>query len=240
MMLRVAVVSPVRIYLEGLAQLLNAEDGVGLVESASAVEAAASLLKPAQVDVVLVDMTGGMAGERGLDALRGLVLATGLPCVVLGIPDRAADVVAYAEAGIAGYVTNDHSFTDLLGTLRAATRGEFSCGAGVAAGLVGRLAALAAERRVQAVPALTHRELEILALIESGCPNKEIARLLHIQLTTVKNHVHNVLEKLGVRGRDEAAAVARRHQLIPPALAGGSGSAVDRFRILAAQPHPLG
>lgn len=217
--IRVVVISPVRIYLQGLAQLLDGEDGLQLVGTAADVVAAQSLLAGADVDVVLLDTTGDMAGEAGLDALYRLGENTTVPCVVLGISDRAADVVAYAEAGIAGYVTNENSFTDLVDTLRSATRGEFSCQAGVAAGLVGRLAALARVHRGVRAPKLTSRELQIVALIESGHANKEIARLLHIQLTTVKNHVHNVLEKLGVGSRSEVAAAVRGFRMTLPAPA---------------------
>ena len=216
--IRVAVISPVRVYVQGLACLLDLATDVELAGTASGVDGAAELLARAPADVILLDMTGDMAGARGLAALHRLSDTTAVPCVVLGIPDRPAEVVACAEAGIAGYVTNDHDFTDLVATLRSATRGEFACQASVAAGLVGRLAALARDRRPTAGPSLTSRELEIVALIESGCSNKEIARLLHIQLTTVKNHVHNILEKLGVRGRDEAvAAVRRQYWSIPDA-----------------------
>lgn len=64
-------------------------------------------------------------------------------------------------------------------------------------------------------PPLTARELEIVALIDAGLSNKEIAARLHIQLTTVKNHVHNILEKLAVRRRTEAVATVRRHRMLP-------------------------
>ena len=210
--IRIVVISPVRVYLQGLAHLLRVDDGVDLVGTAPGVDEAVTLLGRAHVDVILLDMTGDMAGERGLGALHLLAGITQIPLVVLGIPDRVADVVACAEAGIAGYVTNENSFTDLVGTLRSATRGEFSCAAEVAAGLVGRLATLARSHPRSPAAQLTSRELEIVALIESGFSNKEIARELHIQLTTVKNHVHNLLEKLGVGRRDDAVAAVRRHQ----------------------------
>lgn len=227
--IRVAVISPVRIYLQGLTHLLEAEEDVRLVGTAPGVGAAAALLAGADVDVVLLDMTGEMAGGPGLDALYRLAEHTAAPCVVLGIPGRPDDVVACAEAGIAGYATNESSFTDLVDALRSATRGEFSCQAGVAAGLVGRLAALARVHRGARAPKLTSRELQIVALIESGHANKEIARLLHIQLTTVKNHVHNVLEKLGVGSRAEVAAAVRGFRMTLPAPAGGSGSRSGPF-----------
>jgi len=214
--IRVVVISGVRICLQGLAHLLRAEEGFELTGSAPEVEASVPLLQQGPVDVVLLDMTGDMAGEHGLDALRRLARITPAPLVVLGIPDRAAEVVACAEAGIAGYVTNEDSFADLAGTLRAATRGECGRQASATAGLVVRLADFARERRESPVSHLTGRELEVVALIDSGLSNKQIAGRLHIQLTTVKNHVHNVLEKLGVGRRSEAAAAVRQHQLLSP------------------------
>jgi len=209
--IRVAVISPVRIYVQGLAHLLAAESGIELAGTAPGVEAA---LDQRDIDVFLLDMTGSPGG-RGLDALHALTEATRVPVVVLGIPDRTAEVVACAEAGIAGYVTTENSFAELVGTIRSATRGEFSCQASIAAGLVSRLAALAQDRRRSPVANLTARELEIITLIESGFSNKEIARCLRIQLTTVKNHVHNILDKLGATRRTEVAARLRRHQMLP-------------------------
>ncbi|ONI76279.1 hypothetical protein ALI144C_37100 [Actinosynnema sp. ALI-1.44] len=221
------MVSPVRIYRQGLAHLLDIEDGFELVGSASGVDTAVALLRQPKVDVVLLDMTGDMAGSHGLETLHRLAGLSDVPCVVMGIPERTADVVSYAEAGIAGYVTNENSFTDLLDTLRSASRGEFACKGSVAAGLVERLSVLARERRAVPLPQLTAREQEIAVLLESGLSNKQIAGLLHVQLTTVKNHVHNILEKLGVRGRAEAADMVRRHRLAEARSGSLKGSNTD-------------
>jgi two-component system, NarL family, nitrate/nitrite response regulator NarL len=210
--MRVVVISEVRIYRQGLAQLFGAEDGVELAGTVPQVADVSAVLGRAEGDVILLDMTGERGGERGMAALRQLTGDTDVPVVVLGIPDRPDEVVACAEAGIAGYVTNENSFDELVSTLRAATRGEFSCQARIAAGLVLRLAALARERRRSPVAQLTTRELEIVTLIDSGFSNKQIASRLHIQLATVKNHVHNILDKLGVNGRGEAAAAVRRYR----------------------------
>jgi two-component system, NarL family, nitrate/nitrite response regulator NarL len=210
--MRVVVVSPVRIYRQGLGRLLEGEDGVELTGTVDEAAAVAPLLDRPGVDVVLLDMTGDLAGRAGLAVLRAIAETTDVPVVALGIPDRASDVVACAEAGMAGYVSNESTFDDLVDTLRAATRGEFACKARVTAGIVLRLAALARERRRTPVTHLTSRELEIVTLIDSGFSNKEIASHLSIQLATVKNHVHNILDKLGVQRRGEAAAAVRRYQ----------------------------
>jgi DNA-binding NarL/FixJ family response regulator len=213
--IRVLVISPVRIYLEGLTQLLRAEAGIELTGTAATVPEAVPVLHRSPVDVVLLDLTTDMAECRGVDTIHQLTEATVLPVVVLGIADRPAEVVAYAEAGIAGYVTTDDAFADLVSTVRSASRGEFSCHGRVAAGLVVRLATLSRERRRTPAANLTARELEVVTLIELGLSNKEIARRLSIQLTTVKNHVHNILEKLGVSRRSEAVARLRGYQMPP-------------------------
>jgi two-component system, NarL family, nitrate/nitrite response regulator NarL len=197
---RVAVISPVRIHLHGVTRLLRQEPGITVTGTAR---------EPAMfdsADVILLDV----AGARGIDTLRELSAMTAVPIVVLGIRDRPGEVVDYAEAGIAGYVTDEHTVDDLVAAVRSAHQGEFSCPASVAAGLAARLTLRAREHRRSPLSQLTARERQILTLIESGSSNKEIARRLHIQLTTVKNHVHNILRKLDVRGRGEAAATARR------------------------------
>src|SRR5689334_9884140 len=176
--IRIVVVSTVRIYMQGLAHLLQAEPGVELVGTADGVERAVPLLDRGGVDVVLLDLTGDLGDGDGLARLHRMTAATTAPVVVLGIPDRPADVVACAEAGIAGFVTTEHTFADLVGTVRAASRGEFACHGQVGAGLVRRLATLAQERRRPPASPLTAREQEVVTLIESGFSNKEIARRL--------------------------------------------------------------
>jgi DNA-binding NarL/FixJ family response regulator len=90
------------------------------------------------------------------------------------------------------------------------TRGEFLCSPGTAATLLRRVAALAAERHTADNGArLTPREQQVVRLIDEGLSNKEIARRLSIEVRTVKNHVHSILEKLQVRRRGEAAARMR-------------------------------
>jgi DNA-binding NarL/FixJ family response regulator len=130
--------------------------------------------------------------------------------VALGISGEEADVLPLAEAGIAGWLTREASVEDLCETVASAAAGEAVCSPRIAASLLRRVAALAADRRLgpTATP-LTRRQREILALIDEGLSNKEIARRLSIELATVKNHVHNILEKLQVRRRAEAAALVR-------------------------------
>jgi two-component system nitrate/nitrite response regulator NarL len=159
-------------------------------------------------DVVLVDTTvDGM-----LDLVRALTTASPPARVVaLALPERSSEVVACAEAGALGYVTEDASIADLVATVEGVVRGEMRCSPRITATLLRRIAVLAADARTAApVTNLTSRELEVLALLGEGLSNKQIAQRLCIELATAKNHVHRILEKLRVGRRGEASAYFHR------------------------------
>jgi DNA-binding NarL/FixJ family response regulator len=123
--------------------------------------------------------------------------------------DEAA-IVACAEAGVAGYHLRTDSLDDLLILVSKLLDGESYCSPKVSAILLKRLSALAARRQPEAMElVLTAREIQILRLLEMGLSNRDIADRLCIALHTVKNHVHSVLNKLGVSTRAEAAAYSR-------------------------------
>ncbi|WP_460357421.1 LuxR C-terminal-related transcriptional regulator [Mycobacterium sp. ZZG] len=120
--------------------------------------------------------------------------------------DDESEIIACAEAGVAGYHLRSQSLGELLTVVGDVAAGESSCSPSITAVLMRRLAAIASERSGPAEPDLTTREMEILRMLEMGLTNRDIADELYITLHTVKNHVHSVLNKLGVRSRGEAAA----------------------------------
>jgi two-component system nitrate/nitrite response regulator NarL len=129
--------------------------------------------------------------------------------VAFAVRDLETDVLACAEAGVSTYVGPESSVEDLVGAIRCALRDELCCSARMAAMLFRRVGMLARGSLQLESGLLTRREEEILQCIEQGLSNKEIARTPRIRGTTVKNHVHNVLRKLSVRRRGEAAARLR-------------------------------
>jgi DNA-binding NarL/FixJ family response regulator len=141
--------------------------------------------------------------------------------VALAITESEAGVLACAETGVAGYVTRDASMDEVVATLLAVARGELACPPAIAASLFRHVGTLSARRGEPAPDVLTPREREIVELIEQGLSNKEISRRLSIGLSTVKNHVHNLLEKLHVPRRGAAAARLRE----PEREHAGAGSA---------------
>lgn len=142
---------------------------------------------------------------------QALKLSPDLRVIVLGMTeDDEPEIVACAEAGVAGYHLRTESLEDLLVLIRKVAAGESLCSPRVSAILLRRLSALAS----QSQPAghelvLTAREAQILKMLELGLSNRDIAEQLCIAVHTVKNHVHSLLTKLGVRTRAQAAALSR-------------------------------
>jgi two-component system, NarL family, nitrate/nitrite response regulator NarL len=203
---RIVVLSPIRVYREGLAHVLAQHGSVNVVGAAAGLNELTDLLATATVDVILFDL----AVDGGLATLRRLGSNIEPKVVVLGLSEDDEHIIACARAGIAGYITHDSSLQELMQRIREAIVGEFTCSPRVVARLVHSLTLSAfVENRQSPAVRLTQREREILQLIEQDLSNKEIARQLSIQLATVKNHVHNILEKLAVRRRADAVRATR-------------------------------
>jgi DNA-binding NarL/FixJ family response regulator len=202
----VFILSDVRLFRDGLAQLLLRDTMVAVVGAASARDAGA-LIAQLRPDVVLLDATL-LSGPDCAQRLREVVQGSKIVAFALGELD--ADVIACAEIGISAFVNRDGSHADLLVAIDQARRREFAISPRHASVLLGRIAELAEMRsRTLATAKLTRREREIVPLIERGLSNKEIARQLAIESTTIKNHVHNILTKLQLCRRGEIAAHAR-------------------------------
>lgn len=205
-MIRVFVVSNIRLYREGLNEMLARDGRLEVVGHGCEAPCEQKLLTTA-ADVVLVDM--GI--PDALSSIRRLARGPSRSKVVaIGVSNRSRQVLACAEAGIASYVCRESSLEQLVQAVKGAMRGELDCPPRIAAALVGRLARLAERTTVDGDVYLTPRQLDVARLLDRGLTNQEIADQLHIEVSTVKIHVHNILDKLGVRHRGQA--VARLHQ----------------------------
>jgi two-component system, NarL family, nitrate/nitrite response regulator NarL len=205
----------IRLFREALTELLGREPDLDVRGAAATADECLEAVRACAAEMVLVDCEA----PDTMDALSRLRRLCPPPRVVaLGLPEEEEPLVAYAEAGVSAYVTREDPLAELTATLRAAAHGELRCSSRTAGILMRRVAKLAADRDSYALAAqpihLTRRELEIAALMDAGLPNKQIAQTLQIELPTVKNHVHHILEKLEVGGRGEAAAVLRSQGLI--------------------------
>jgi two-component system, NarL family, nitrate/nitrite response regulator NarL len=203
----VLVLGPVRVFRDGLAQGLASHRSIRVVASLGSPDEAARRVGELGAEVVLIDASG----PDGVVAARVLT-ATGMDAklVAIGASEEDDDVISCAEAGFHAFVSREGGLTDVVTAAERVVRGETVCSPRVAATLLRRVAAGARGGLAEAQPVgLTARELQIVELIDDGLSNKEIAGRLCIEVSTVKNHVHHVLEKLGVRRRAEAAARMR-------------------------------
>ena len=206
-MITVLIVADIRLYREGLAQVVERQAQFRLAGTAADADSALASIQAHPPDVVLVDM----AMPDGTMLVRATrELAPNVKVVALSVAETEGDVCACAEAGVAGYVPRQASLPDFVAALESATRGEALFSPRMAASLLRRVATLAATQpEGLAHIHLTRREREIIQLLDEGLANKDIARRLGIEVATVKNHVHNILDKLQVGRRADAAARVR-------------------------------
>jgi two-component system, NarL family, nitrate/nitrite response regulator NarL len=193
MEIRVMVASEVRLYRDALQRVLQGVAGMAVVGIASSVEEVvkqACRLIPA---VVVIDM----AMVESFAVAQPILRASQLGGVaVLGIPGVPAEVIACLPSAILGYVSRDGTVAVLLDAIRAA----------------GRSVTPVELQGSVSIDGLTGREMEILRLMQQGVSNKTISRELGIELSTVKNHVHSILAKLGVHRRGEAISLLYAHE----------------------------
>ncbi len=208
MTIRVLVATAVRPYRDGLQRILQGAEGIALAGIASTaeqtVEQACKLLP--SVILLDVDMARSLALQK---QLGGTPRFCGV--VILGKPELYSDVVACLPAEVLAFVHRDATVADLLAAIRAAG-GRGHGASRLMPPVPSTLPGVAPRRHPSAIAHLTEREMEILRLMQQGLPNKTISRQLGIELSTVKNHVHSILAKLGAHNRGEAISLLYRYE----------------------------
>jgi two-component system nitrate/nitrite response regulator NarL len=203
---RLLVVAEVRLYREGIRNALAARPLFEVVGAASNADDALKQIASHRPDVVILDM----ATRQSLQIARTIHeqapgITPEVKIVAFGVEELEGDVLACAEAGLAGYVPFDASVDDLAERVESVARGELMCTPKIAAALFRKMHGRrdAADGSPDAL-GLTTREREVLVLMNGGFSNKEIATQLCIEVCTVKNHVHHILDKLQVSSRAQA------------------------------------
>lgn len=213
---RVLLVDDQALFREALATLLDVRDDIEVVGEAADGDEALRRAAALSPDVVLMDLRmpvlDGVAATRRLRVERPEVRV-----IALTTFDDDEEVFAALRAGAVGYLLKDVSSERLVEAIGAASRGESVLQPSVAAKVIARFAQLpdeATPRPQPLVVPLSDRELEIVRLLADGRSNREIATALFLAEGTVKNHVTNVLAKLGARDRTQAALRARSLGLV--------------------------
>jgi DNA-binding NarL/FixJ family response regulator len=205
----ILVASDVRLFREALAESLSRQSDWTLVGTADSCQQLVGLLETHPADIVVFDaaLSGALKLVRRCAGTR-----PELKFVAVAVTESENEIIACAEAGVAAYLPREGSVDELIVAVRRVRRGELLCSPQVAGSLFRRIAAMSAARaddQAFLAASLTRRELEIVALLDRGFSNKQIAVALNIEVPTVKNHIHRVLEKLQVKRRGEAAARLR-------------------------------
>jgi DNA-binding NarL/FixJ family response regulator len=211
---RVVLVDDHDLFRTGLVTLLT-EQGVHVVGEAGTGEAALRVVRELAPDVVVMDLN--MPGISGVDATREITAVAPLTrVVVLTISADDNDVVDAVMAGACGYLLKDSSIQQLIAGIRAAAAGESLISPQIAGKVLQllRVQGTGGEKAEPMATTLSDRELEVLKLIAIGKDNAEIARDLFISPKTVKNHISNILMKLQIENRIQAAVYAVRSGIV--------------------------
>jgi DNA-binding NarL/FixJ family response regulator len=202
---RVYLISDIRLYREGLNSIPVLQTQLEIVGTGDSGDFLERIL-PLRPDCLLLDLAA--RDSLTIPRLARQVLPA-LRVVAFAVADVDEKVLACAEAGISSYVLQDGSPEDLVAAVLSALRGELVCSPRIAGLIFSRMAILS-NGSVTALSdvQLTPREREIAGLVACNLPNKEIARRLRLGPTTVKNHVHNILQKLNTHRRSD---IARLH-----------------------------
>lgn len=216
--LRVLLADDHQLFREGLANILNAQPDFEVIGQAGDGLEATVMAKELLPDLILMDV--GMPGFDGVEATKEIKEDNSdVVIVVLTIHANDEKLFEAIKNGAQGYLLKSIRSKELLSMLRAAARGE----AAITPALGGRM--LEEFRRLSQRPprlpheeiiALTHREREVLSLVATGATDQEIAEALTISIHTVKSHMRNILAKLQLGHRHEAAQFALQKGLINP------------------------
>ena len=213
-MKRLLVVDDVPLFRAGLASALR-DAGFEVVAEAGGGEAAVTAAEEHQPDLVLLDIL--MPGISGLEVVEKIsAVAPSVKVILLTASESEEDLLVGVKAGARGYVTKEAPFDDLVGALNAVDNG----GAAVSPNMAGKLLDVTRQllRHQELLqsrkPVLTGREIEVLSLVAQGQTSRQIGTLLFISENTVKNHIRNILDKLGLHSRSEAVLYAVREDLI--------------------------
>ncbi len=212
--LRVLIVDDHDLFRSGLRNLLE-EEGVNIIGEAAAGQEALQIVRELAPDVVVMDLN--MPGMGGVEATRHISSIAPLTRVLmLTISDQDNDVIDAILAGACGYLLKDSSIQDLMAGIRAAALGESLISPTIAAKVLQRIRASSSQPEIESTirSELSDREIQVLKLIANGKDNAMIAAELHISPKTVKNHISNILMKLQIENRIQAAVYAVRSGIV--------------------------
>lgn len=213
--MRVMIVDDHVMLREGLISLFEPQPDFEVVGEAGSVEEAIQVVRSTHPDLILMDY--GIPGGSGIDATRAILAEHPETSIVfLTVHEGDDELFGAIRSGAKGYLLKNIPVSKMLAALRGMLRGE----APLSRAMTGRLlaaittAATSSSQHGMRTTTLTEREIQVLQQMATGATNQEIADRLFVSVNTVKNHVHNILEKLDLHDRRTAVRYAREHDLI--------------------------
>ncbi|MGQ9756342.1 MAG: response regulator [Desulfotomaculales bacterium] len=212
--IRVVIADDHALIREGVRKILSLDPRIHVVGEAADGEEAIALIRQQPVDVVLLDVN--MPRKNGIEACR--IIKSEYPqisVIALTIHDQEEYLFEMIRAGVAGYVLKDVNPDTLIRTIIGVAHGESFIPPSLATKVFREFRRLAGQPPGTKYPdELTEREVEVLRLVARGESNRSIARILFISEKTVKNHLTNIFQKIGVTDRTQAAVYTIKHKLI--------------------------
>lgn len=210
--INVVIVDDHPLFRQGVAGILRAEPDIELIGEGASADEAIRLAVDLLPDIILLDITmpgGGLKAAQTITALSPIT-----KIIMLTASEDEDDVTATLKAGARGYILKGVPARELVNIVRAVWTGEAYVTPTLAASLLSAMTR-APKNNLIASPLdqLTEREKQILERVASGDSNKEIGQLLHLSEKTVKHHMTNILQKLQVHNRVEAALLAQKNEL---------------------------
>jgi DNA-binding NarL/FixJ family response regulator len=212
---RIVIADDHPIFRDGLRRLLESEQGFEMVGEAVDAITTVTLVRDRRPDVLLLDVFMPYGG--GIAVLRDLAIdPPPTRIILLTAAIEPGEIVTAVNLGARGIITKDTATALLFKCIERVLAGEYWLGRSAVRDVVQALVAAGAqEGRKTELPPLTRRELEIIAAVVDGASNKEVAERFRLSPQTVKNHLSNIFDKLGVSNRLELALYAVNHQLFP-------------------------
>ncbi|KOP80521.1 LuxR family transcriptional regulator [Lysinibacillus sp. FJAT-14745] len=218
-LIRVAIVDDQMLIRHGLSYIIKAQEDMEVVGEAANGHEAVNLVKSTVPHVVLMDVQ--MPEKSGIEATREILTAfSDIKVVILTTFDLEEYVYDGIRSGAVGYLLKDATPDELIDAIRAAYRGEAIFRTSIAAKVMAKAIKSANEdvetnkAKIEMFEMFTERELEVLQQMAFGLKNEEISKVLHISESTVKTHVHRILQKIGAEDRTQAVVYAIRNRIV--------------------------
>lgn len=217
-MIKIIIVSDIKVYSDGLSKILSDSYPLEVIGVVNNFVDIIENIKQVVPDVIVLDMTMPDSFHIAKNVMK---LSPNFKIIALGVSENEENIVECAEAGIAGYVGREASIDELNEAIICTQKGEFYCPARIAACVFKTIQRIAQKvtsgsstashyNYEKAFTVLTQREQQIIRLMADGQSNKKISYNLMIEVSTVKNHVHNIFVKLGVTNRTQAVSLLQR------------------------------